>query len=285
MNSAERRGTIQRWLGKARYEVLPLEGAEERVLQAVGTDVKVTVTGSPRRGLDRTLELAERLARHGYSVVPHISARLVAEGRHLDEVVDRVRAAGIREVFVVAGDEAEPAGEFSGSLDLLQAMHERGHAFDDIGIAGYPESHPLIDDDVTIQAMWDKRRFATYIVSNICFDAKVIVRWVKRVRRRGVELPIYLGLPSITDTAKLLRVSQKIGVGESARFLTKSRGGLLRLLVPGGYNPTRLLEKLSSNLGDPAHNVSGVHIYTFNELEQTETWRRRMIEARSRGRG
>jgi methylenetetrahydrofolate reductase (NADPH) len=263
--------------------VLPLEGAEDRVRHSVGTDIKVTVTASPRKGLDSTLALAERLAGHGYTTVPHLSARQVADGSHLDEVVARVRAANIREVFVVAGDSAQPAGRFPGSLDLLQAMHERGHVFDDIGIAGYPESHPLIDDDVTIQAMWDKRRFATYIVSNICFDAKVIARWVKRVRRRGVELPIYLGLPSITDTAKLLRVSQKIGVGESARFLTKSRGGLLRLVVPGGYDPTRLLEKLGSTLGAPAHNVPGVHIYTFNEIEQTETWRRRMIEARSRG--
>jgi len=284
MTSAEGRNTIQRWLDLARYEVIPLEGAEERVLQSVGKEIKVTVTASPRRGLDPTLELAERLARHGYSAVPHISARLVADGRHLDEVVERVRAAGIKEVFVVAGDEAQPEGEFSGSLELLQAMHERGHSFNDVGIAGYPESHPLIDDDVTIQSMWDKRQFGTYIVSNICFDAKVIVRWVKRVRRRGVELPIYLGLPSITDAAKLLRVSRKIGVGDSARFLTKSRGGLLRLVVPGGYDPTRLLEKLAPRLGDPALDVPGIHIYTFNEIEQTEAWRRQITrEARSRG--
>jgi methylenetetrahydrofolate reductase (NADPH) len=279
MTLAEGRGaTIQRWLEHARYEVLPLEGAHERVLQAVGTDIKVTVTASPRKGLDSTLSLAERLAGHGYVTVPHLSARLVADGSHLDEVVARLRAAKIREVFVVAGDSAQPAGQFPGSLELLQAMHEHGHAFDDVGIAGYPESHPLIDDDVTIQSMWDKRRFATYIVSNICFDAKVIGRWVKRVRRRGVELPIYLGLPSITDTAKLLRVSQKIGVGDSARFLTKSRGGWLRLVVPGGYDPTRLLKRLASNLGDPALDVPGVHIYTFNEVELTESWRRRTIE-------
>jgi methylenetetrahydrofolate reductase (NADPH) len=284
MKSAEGRGTIQRWLGKARYEVIPLEGAEERVLQSVGTDIKITVTASPRRGLDPTLDLAEKLAGQGYVAVPHVSARLVSDGSHLDQVVERLRSANIREVFVVGGDSAQPAGQFEGSFQLLQAMHERGHSFDDLGIAGYPESHPLIDDDVTIQSMWDKRRFATYIVSNICFDAKVIVRWVKRVRRRGVELPIYLGLPSITDAAKLLRVSQKIGVGDSARFLTKSRGGLLRLVVPGGYDPTRLLEKLAPKLGDPALDVAGVHVYTFNELEQTEDWRRQITrEGRSRG--
>ncbi|CAN5547960.1 MAG: methylenetetrahydrofolate reductase [Actinomycetota bacterium] len=284
MTSAEGRNTIQRWLDHARYEVIPLEGAEERVLQSVGTDIKITVTASPRRGLGPTLDLAERLVGQGYVAVPHVSARLVADGSHLDRVVERLRAAKIREVFVVGGDSAQPAGQFEGSFELLQAMHERGHSFDDLGIAGYPESHPLIDDDVTIQSMWDKRRFATYIVSNICFDAKVIVRWVKRVRRRGVELPIYLGLPSITDAAKLLRVSQKIGVGDSARFLTKSRGGLLRLVVPGGYDPTRLLEKLAPKLGDPALDVTGVHVYTFNEFEQTEAWRRQISrEARSRG--
>ncbi|MDQ3660486.1 MAG: methylenetetrahydrofolate reductase [Actinomycetota bacterium] len=275
--------TIGRWLGHARYEVLPLEGAEERVLGAIATDIKVTVTASPRKGLDSTLVLAERLAGHGYLAVPHLSARLVVDGSHLDDVVERLREARIREIFVVAGDAGEPAGQFQGSLELLQALHERGHSFDDIGIAGYPESHPLIDDDITIQSMWDKRRFATCIVSNICFDAKVIIRWVKRVRRRGVELPIYVGLPSITDTAKLLRVSQKIGVGDSARFLTKSRGGLLRLVVPGGYNPTRLLEKLAPDLGEPALGVPGVHIYTFNDFEQTETWRRQTMEARLQG--
>ena len=283
MTSAEGRSTIQRWLDLARYEVIPLEGAEERVLQSVGTDIKITVTASPRRGLGPTLDLAEKLAGRGYVAVPHVSARLVADGSHLDQVLERLRAANIREVFVVGGDSAQPAGQFEGSFELLQAMHERGHSFDDIGIAGYPESHPLIDDDVTIQSMWDKRRFATYIVSNICFDAKVIVRWVKRVRRRGVELPIYLGLPSITDTAKLLRVSQKIGVGDSVRFLTKSRGGLLRLVVPGGYHPTRLLEKLAPKLGDPALDIPGVHMYTFNEFEQTETWRKQTTGARSGG--
>ena len=284
MSPAEGRdATIQRWLAHARYEVIPLERAEERVLQAVRTDIKLTVTASPRKGLEPTLALAEKLAGHGYVAVPHLSARLVADGSHLDEVVERVRAANIHEVFMVAGDSAQPAGHFQGSLELLQALHERGHSFDAIGIAGYPESHPLIDDDVTVQSMWDKRRFATYIVSNICFDAKVIVRWVKRVRRRGVELPIYLGLPSITDSAKLLRVSQKIGVGDSARFLTKSRGGLLRLMVPGGYDPTRLLEKLAARLGDPELDVPGVHMYTFNEIEQTETWRRQTTESRSRG--
>ncbi|HEU4489080.1 MAG TPA: methylenetetrahydrofolate reductase [Actinomycetota bacterium] len=278
MTAEGRNDTVSGWLEAARYEVIPLAGAEEQILALVGRGVKVTVTASPRKGLEATLDLAERLARHGYTVVPHISARLVASDAHLDEVAKRVLAAGMAEIFVVAGDATEPSGHFSGALDLLVALDEKGHTFDDIGIAGYPESHPLIDDDITIQSMWDKRRFATYIVSNICFDPKVIARWVKRVRRRGVELPIYIGLPSITDTTQLLRVSQKIGVGDSARFVRKSKGRLLRLVVPGGYDPTRLLDKVARALGDGEQNVPGVHIYTFNDFEQTESWRRKLLD-------
>ena len=49
-------------LARPRYEVIPLVGAEQAVLEHVPTEVKVTVTTSPRKGLEPTLELTERLA-------------------------------------------------------------------------------------------------------------------------------------------------------------------------------------------------------------------------------
>jgi methylenetetrahydrofolate reductase (NADPH) len=272
------RETLVQWLRAPRYEVLPLPGVEQRVVDVVPKDVTVTVTASPRRGLESTLDLSERLARRGYRAVPHLSARLVSDRAHLEGILERLRAAGITEVFAIAGDADKPAGDFSGALEMLEAMAEIGHELDDIGITGYPESHPFLHDDVTIQSMWDKRHFATYIVSNVCFDPRAISQWVVRVRRRGVELPIHVGLPGVADPMKLLRVSQKIGIGESARFLRGHRSWLLRLVVPGAYRPTRLLEKLEPELAEPDQNVVGIHVYTFNELARTERWRRRMLE-------
>src|SRR5215211_7413602 len=87
-------------LRRPRFEVLPLDGIEEQVLEHLGTDVKVTVTASPRRGLEATLGLSERLARAGYPVVPHLSARLVRDRAHLADVLARLTAAGVRELFV-----------------------------------------------------------------------------------------------------------------------------------------------------------------------------------------
>jgi methylenetetrahydrofolate reductase (NADPH) len=271
----QRRALAQR-LEHPRYEVLPLEGIEDLVVAHVPTAVKITVTASPARGLDATLELSERLAGRGYTVVPHLSARLVRDEAHLDAILTRLRAAGVHETFVPAGDATEP-GRFPDAASLLAAMGEHRRGFDAIGITGYPESHHLISDETTIQAMFDKAPMATYIVSQICFDPAVIATWVHRVRDRGVTLPIWVGLPGIVPNAKLLRISMRIGLGESARFLRAHRAWLRRV-VTRTFTPDPLIRGLAPLYADPEAAVDGFHIYTFNELERTERWRRQMIE-------
>ena len=263
---------LGRMLRRPRFEILPLEGIEEQVLTHLGTDIKVTVTASPGKGLDVTLDLAERLARAGYPVVPHLSARLVRDRGHLEEIVDRLLEAGIRELFVPAGDAPEP-GEFAGAVELLRAMGPLRERFDEIGITGYPETHHLISDEETIQAMFAKAPMATCIISQICFDADVIAAWIAEVRRRGTALPIWIGLPGSVDYTKLLRISMKIGLGESARFLRHHSNWLSRLMTRQ-FKPDPLLRGLAPTLADPAADVAGFHLYTFNEVARTERWRR-----------
>ena len=263
-------------LRRSRFEIIPLDGIEEQVLEHLGTDVKVTVTASPRKGLEATLDLSERLARAGYPVVPHLSARLIRDRAHLEEAVARLRTAGVRELFVPAGDATEP-GEFAGAAELLTAMGPLRAEFDEIGITGYPESHHLISDEETIQAMFAKAPMATCIISQICFDPAVIASWIAEVRRRGTQLPIWIGLPGRVDYAKLVRISMKIGLGESARFL-RHHGNWMSRLLTRQFKPDPLLEGLGPTLADPAANVAGFHFYTFNEVERTERWRRRALE-------
>lgn len=265
-------------LRRPRYEVIPLQGVEEQVVEHVPKDLKVTVTASPKKGIESTLKLAERLSRWGYETAPHLSARLVRDGAHLEEILGRLRGAGVRDAFVVAGDAEEPAGKFTGAGELLAAMASLGHDLDEVGITGYPESHPFISDEDTIKAMYEKEPYATYIVSQICFDADVIAGWARRVRRRGVELPIYVGVPGAVSRQKLLRISRGVGLGESARFLRKYGNWFVRFFLPGGYSPDRLVEGLTSSFADPESAVQGFHVYTFNEVEKTEAWRREKLD-------
>jgi methylenetetrahydrofolate reductase (NADPH) len=265
-------------LERPRFEVIPLPGVEDEVAAALPEGATVTVTVSPVKGIDQTLDLAERLRRGGFHVVPHLSARLVAGRPHLAEILAGLAAADIDELFVVGGDVDEPVGPYEGADRLLEAMAEIGHGLRAIGVTGYPESHPRIDDDVTIQAMWDKRRYATYIVSQMCFQPKTIVEWVDRVRRRRVGLPIWIGMAGPVDTHRLMRVVMKIGGGEAARFVNRHRGLALRLGTPGAYQPHKLLVGLGPALADPARRVAGLHLFTFNEPAATERWRREMLE-------
>jgi methylenetetrahydrofolate reductase (NADPH) len=271
----------QTLLQHVRYEVIPTASIEDKVLASVPKDVTVTVTASPTKGLEATLGLAERLAQAGYTVVPHVSARLVVDKTHLAEIVAQMAAVGIDNVFVPAGDAVEPAGIYEGSLSLLSDLTALGSPFRSVGITGYPETHPAIDDDITVQAMWDKRAHATYIVSNLCFDAKLVANWLARIRRRGVTLPVQLGLAGPVETTKLLSMASKIGVGESTRFLTNHVSWFMRLASPGGYSPEKLLRQVTGATSSTDPNLAGLHVFTFNQVAETEQWRQALL-ARSR---
>ena len=262
----------------ARYEVLPTPTVEDKVLEHLPTDRTVTVTASPAKGLDATLDLAERLAKQGYAVVPHLAARMIRDRAQLAEICDRLTGAGVRSVFVPAGDKTPPEGSYDGALPLLEDLTDLGQPFPDVGITGYPESHPVINDDVVIQAMWDKRRHATHIVSNLVFNAALVDSWLARVRARGIALPVWLGVPGPAERAKLLTMATKIGVGDSTRFLVKHRGAMLRLAAPGGFSGERFLTQCAPALSRPGAGVAGLHVFTFNQVAETEKWRRSFLE-------
>ena len=61
----KRTTTLVRLLENARFEVLPTASTEDKVLEHLPRERTVTVTASPTKGLEATLDLAERLAGHG----------------------------------------------------------------------------------------------------------------------------------------------------------------------------------------------------------------------------
>ncbi len=276
-NKSQATATMVRLLEHARYEVLPTASIEATVLEHLGPDTTITITASPSKGLEATIDLAERLTGHGYTAVPHLAARMVRDRAELAEICDRLAGKGISRIFVPAGD-ADPPGGYPDSLSLLEDLRELGSPFPHVGITGYPESHPTISDDLTIQSMWDKRRFATHVVSNLTFDPDMLANWVRRMRGRGITMPLLLGIPGPVDRTKLLAMATKIGVGESTRFLVKHKGTFARLAAPGGFTGEKFLEKVAPTLAPPEMLVEGLHVFTFNQVAATEEWRRQLLD-------
>ena len=75
-------------------------------------------------------------------------------------------------------------------------------------------------------------------------------------------------------------MAAKAGASESARFLAGHAEWFLRFGTPGGYSPDRLLGRLGPALAAPGAGVAGLHLFTFNQVEQTEQWRREVLAQR-----
>jgi methylenetetrahydrofolate reductase (NADPH) len=54
---------------------------------------------------------------------------------------------------------------------------------------------------------------------------------------------------------------------------------LWRFFLPGGYRPGTIIDGLAPHIGEPGSSIEGFHVFTFNDLEPTEGWRRRMLRS------
>jgi methylenetetrahydrofolate reductase (NADPH) len=259
------------------FELLPLRSLPDQIPQ-LPRGALVSVTASPAKGIDATVDWAARLQADGFRAIPHLSARMIADRATLAELLSRARDAGLTRAFVVGGDADEP-GEYLDGLSLLRAMTALGHPFTTLGCPAYPQGHPDIPDAALAQALVDKAPFVAHVTTQMDFDAGAIARWVRARRGEGFEPGVVVGVPGVADPQKLLSIAARIGVKDAKRFLVKNLRFVTGLAKSGGfYKPTGFMEDLAPLVADPAARVTGLHLYTFNAVEATETWRQGMLE-------
>ncbi len=262
---------------KPEFEMLPFRSAIDQI-DFLPEAATVTITASPAKGIEATLEYATKLAQRGFDVVPHIAARSIADGAHLSRILDTIAEADIGRIFVVGGDSTD-AGDFPDGLSLIQAIESLGYPLPEIGVAAYPDGHPFISPETLRQALKDKQPYASYMTTQMCFDPVTISNWIADVRSDGITLPIHLGMPGVAPVHKLISIAAQIGVGDSARFLSRHRGLLGRLTRQSTYSPDRLAMGLSQAIADPTADIEVVHFYTFNQVESSEAWRQNWLAA------
>ncbi|NIP19228.1 MAG: methylenetetrahydrofolate reductase [Xanthomonadales bacterium] len=272
VSNSSQRGAMIRALHDAYMEVFPTPTIESR-LMALEPGSDVAITCSPTKGVEVTLRMTEHLSRKGFKVIPHIAARNVRDRVHLEEIMGRLDDARVRSMFIPGGDARSPEGEFATAFELLQAIAGYDHGFTDVGVAAHPEGHPDVDDEKLLEELEKKQPLATYLVTQMCFDAGALNRWLQMIRGRGINLPAWIGVPGVADRVALLKTSMRIGVGTSLKFLRNRSGFAGQFLFDNSYAPDGLLSGLVPLLDDAPSGVAGFHIYCFNKVEQTEKWR------------
>ena len=261
---------------EAYMEIFPTDSIEDK-LDVLEPGSYVAVTCSPNKGIAETLDMSERLARRGFKVVPHIAAKMVKDKQHLGEIIARLNDMPIISLFIPGGDAEKPAGDYTRAFEVLRDVADFEHRFTEIGIAGHPEGHPAVSDDVLLEELLQKQKYANYIVTQMCFDADIIGDWVRQIRDAGISLPVWLGLPSVSNRMSLMTTSLRIGVGNSLRYLKNHGKIAARLLGTKEYRPDNLLFDLAPYLADPNLNIAGHHIYCFNQVAKAENWRHEFL--------
>jgi methylenetetrahydrofolate reductase (NADPH) len=113
------------------------------------------------------------------------------------------------------------------------------------------------------------------MTTQLCFDPKAIASFIAARRAEGNTLGVKLGIPGVAEIPKLLSISARIGVKDASRFVLRNARFVGQLLKSAGiYRPNDLMKKLAPLIADPAADVIGLHVYTFNNVPATEEWRR-----------
>jgi len=274
------RAVQKRLLEGMTYELIPLKNlADQSMFLPVGATVSVTC--SPAKTIDATLDLCAHYGDQGFTVIPHLAARMAEDEDHVARIVRRVNEQGIRKVFCIGGD-AEQRGPFTDAAGFLRSFLDHRPEIEVVGVGSYPDGHSTIPEQALADSLVEKQEMIReaglkgYMTTQMCFSANTIGGWLKNRRLAGVDLPCHLGVPGAIDRTRLLTISIRLGIGHSARYLKKNSTSVIRLLSPGGYNPNKLIIPLSTRAEELG--IVGIHCFTFNAVDATENWRQKSLQ-------
>ena len=257
-----------------------------------GTKINVTFLGN--EDLEMRVSAAKAVRELGFVPVPHISARRLSSRGQLEEFLSRLQDVGATDsVFVVGGDPATPEGPYEDSYDVIRTGLLLDYGVKEVSIAGYPEGHPDISDEVLWRALDEKslslaqQGLKATILTQFAFDTDPVLAWIDQVRARGIDSTIRIGTPGPAGIKRLLGFARRFGIGANAMIVKKYGFSLTNLMGTAG--PDKFVTDLSAMLADkdadaPTGTTAGpvkLHFYTFGGLLATADWAREYSRAQS----
>lgn len=246
-------------------------------LIAPGTRVHITYLGT--EDLAMRVAVARAAVESGFLPVAHLAARRLRSAAELDETLAalaEVGAGAVERVFAVGGDPDAPLGPFADALALLESGFLQAHGVREVGIAGYPEGHPLVASELLWEALERKAAAIAatgldgFVVTQFGFDVDAVLDWLARLRERGITLPARIGVPGPAGVRLLLGYARRLGVASSAGIVRKYGLSLTRLVGTAG--PDRFVSELAARLDPAVHGEAHLHLYAFGGIHATAEW-------------
>lgn len=249
----------------------------EAVAQNAPAGTHLYLSAIPTRPSTELIEQATLTRKAGLEPVPHIAVRNYASKNELASLLQRLSGeAGVRRVLIISGDRPDSAGGFTASIEVIESGILQKYGITEIGVAGHPDGHPVVADDVMQRALLAKIEAAEQgglqadIVTQFGFDAVAMIRWVKKLRDLGLEAPIRIGMAGPTNLTTLLKYAQRCGVKASAGGLAK-HAGLVKHLF-GVSAPDGIVRALSDENAVGSLGPVSAHFFSFGGIGATARW-------------
>lgn len=228
----------------------------------------------------------------GIETVPHLICGGFSRYDTEDALID-MDFLGLHNVLALRGDAGSNERHFmpvpgghSHAVDLVRQIADmnRGifvdgevehcrHSRFSIGVAGYPEKHADAVDAVTDMRYLKEKvdAGADYIMTQICFDADIILDFIRRCRQAGIQVPVFAGIKPFATVRQLqlLPSSFSITIPEALRREVEahadSAAAIRQIGVEWAVDQCRRLI---------AAGVPDIHFYTMGRAENV----RRIVE-------
>lgn len=229
---------------------------------------------------DDMVATAKRVAREGFTVMPHFPARVLKDRAMLADLIARYKGeAGVKQALLLGGGVATPAGDFTSSMQLIETGLFDG--FERLHVAGHPEGNRDIDldgsDRIVMDALRWKQAFSERtdarmaIATQFCFEASPVIAWADRLAAEGIDLPIHIGVAGPAKLQTLIKFAVSCGVGKSLRVLQKRAMDVTKLLLP--YEPTEFLTDLAVHKAKhPKFGIEAVHFFPLGGIKSNAAW-------------
>jgi methylenetetrahydrofolate reductase (NADPH) len=249
-----------------------------------GTPVYVAHT--PKATLNEVAQTAVKLQRLGFRASPHIVARRIDSHQALQNALALLSAAGVEQALLVAGDLPKPAGPFTSTLDIIDSGVLQNSSLKRLGIAGHPEGHKQVADDVLLAALRHKQAFAAlsglklHIATQFTFDADAIIAWDERLTREGITLPAHIGIAGPTPLTKLIKYAVACGVGASLNSVMKNMTAMSKLARLATTPDEMLTGLVRGGAAQGSSRIVQPHFYAFGGVSATARWIRAVMDGK-----
>lgn len=221
---------------------------------------------------DRTARTIERILNET-NLVPAAHLTCVdATREEVDQVVRDYAALGVRNFVALRGDPSEGVGAtyrphpqgYANGAELADALARLGDF--DVSVSAYPEKHPESPDFTTDIEMLKRKvdAGAKRAITQFFFDNDVYERYVERVRRAGIYIPIIPGILPVHQFSQVANFARRAGAHVPAwlaeRFEGLERDPQTHALVASAVAAEQVLDLIERGVRD-------FHFYTLNRAD------------------